>query len=147
MVLSLLLLFATVSAQETSYNYYAFAVQNWCGGYNIHGLWPQYNTSAYPSWCPGSPYQNVTDPLLPRMNSSWNVECTTSNQDFWSHEWDKHGTCVSRQTGLSEDQYFTTALNVFDSFKNRSSWTCGASSDCIIACLDLKFQLIPCNSF
>ena len=46
------------------------------------------------------------DHLWPNVKSS---EPSKAHYSFWEHEWTKHGTC----TGLSQDEYFDTALKHF----------------------------------
>ncbi|KAE8229992.1 hypothetical protein CF326_g5018 [Tilletia indica] len=71
--------------------------------WTIHGLWPDYCNGTYPANCDPSradlqPLQvlrdaNETD-LISYMNEFW-VSDRGSTPDFWSHEWSKHGVCVS----------------------------------------------------
>jgi ribonuclease T2 len=141
----LILLLLAVATPVKPYDYYAFAVQNWCNNdYDIHGLWPQYNNGTYPAFCNDAKYQEVAGTLFDNMTVYWNSECnddTLDNQNFWAHEWSKHGTC----TNLNETTYFNKALDLFHSLNN-STWTCGQSTDCIVACFDLNFQNILCPS-
>jgi ribonuclease T2 len=86
----------------------------WKQNFTIHGLWPQYVTSGYPSTCTTEPF----DPNIPidigldYMIERWpDVQYdvnTPSYDSFWEHEWTKHGTC----SGLSQRDYFTTALSL-----------------------------------
>lgn len=64
-----------LSAMITTYDYYAFAVQDWCstGTFQIHGLWPQNNDGTYPSWCQGQAYVPVSGPLFDIMTTNWNA--------------------------------------------------------------------------
>ena len=45
-----------------------------------------------------------------KMLFKWWPSCegSDSNEDFWSHEWEKHGTC----SGLDMATYFETALKL-----------------------------------
>ena len=130
-----------------SYNYYSFAVQSWCDieSYYIHGLWAQYNTTDYPSWCNGSKYQQIEGNLLLEMNKSWNASCPYSNgsQELWEHEWNKHGTCVQLQTNMTQNTYFQKAIDIYNSLIN-TGWSCGQTSNCIVACYDLDWNFIEC---
>ena len=86
----------------------------WNTNLTIHGLWPQYNTTGYPSACSTEPF----DPAVPEsigmtnMIQYWtNVQSTETSADydsFWEHEWSKHGTC----TGLSQHDYFNNAIKL-----------------------------------
>ena len=88
-----------IISQQQSYNYEVFALHrchhslNW----TIHGMWPEFNKSSWPSYCHHNSL-NMTqlEPLIARLNQDWldcycqkNQTCT----EFWSHEWTKHGTC------------------------------------------------------
>ncbi|KAK4399806.1 Ribonuclease 3 [Sesamum angolense] len=84
--------------------------------FTIHGLWPNYNNGSYPSSCnKKSPYDGtkVSD-LLSRLEVSWaTLACPTNNgTKFWSHEWEKHGTCS--ESVLDQHSYFEATLNIKD---------------------------------
>jgi ribonuclease T2 len=86
----------------------------WTTNFTIHGLWPQYNTSGYPSFCSTEPF----DPSIPdsigmnTMIQYWpDVQYEVSSpyyMSFWEHEWTKHGTC----SGLSQYDYFNQAIEL-----------------------------------
>ncbi|KAJ2957827.1 hypothetical protein NQZ79_g6526 [Umbelopsis isabellina] len=72
--------------------------------YTIHGTWSDHCTGGtWDQFCdPAREYTNVTQilqglgefELLQEMNNVWgNSEGLVD--DFWSHEWSKHGTCFS----------------------------------------------------
>ncbi|KXN71522.1 ribonuclease T2 [Conidiobolus coronatus NRRL 28638] len=71
--------------------------------WTIHGLWPNNCDGSYgPSnGCDNDRnYDNMADivavdsALESKMNTYW-PSYKGNNPDFWSHEWNKHGTCVS----------------------------------------------------
>ncbi|KAK0547195.1 Ribonuclease T2-like [Tilletia horrida] len=71
--------------------------------WTIHGLWPDYCNGSYPANCDPSraslqPLQVLRDAgevdLISYMNEFW-VSNMGSTPNFWSHEWSKHGVCVS----------------------------------------------------
>ncbi|KAK9766914.1 hypothetical protein K7432_003631 [Basidiobolus ranarum] len=72
--------------------------------FTIHGLWPNSCNGSYaPSTgCdPSRKYSNVgkiveqqNTTLYQEMNTYW-VSYNGDNSGFWTHEWDKHGTCVT----------------------------------------------------
>jgi ribonuclease T2 len=86
----------------------------WTTNFTIHGLWPQYNTTGYPSFCSDEPF----DPAIPEligmntMTTYWPDvqydETSPSYDSFWEHEWTKHGTC----SGLSQYDYFNKAIQL-----------------------------------
>ncbi|MED6130503.1 Ribonuclease pancreatic beta-type [Stylosanthes scabra] len=82
--------------------------------FGIHGLWPNYNDGSYPSNCDSSnPFQQsqVSD-LISTMQKEWpTLACPSGNGiQFWTHEWDKHGTCS--ESILNQHDYFAAALNL-----------------------------------
>jgi ribonuclease I len=69
----------------------------WKTDFTLHGLWPQYATGGYPQYCTTEPF----DPAIPNeigystMTEYWpnvqQAEGTSEYDDFWDHEWTKHG--------------------------------------------------------
>jgi len=84
----------------------------WKQNLTIHGLWPQYTTSGYPSFCSTEPFDTKIPAQIGEttMVQYWpDVQYTVdspSYDSFWEHEWTKHGTC----SGLSQTQYFNNAI-------------------------------------
>ncbi|KAI8328358.1 RNase Sy [Chlamydoabsidia padenii] len=86
-------------------------VQQWVQNYGpddsftLHGLWPDTCSGGQTgnSGCDSSrQYTNLdsilegNDTLYSDMKTYWpSYKGVSNNIDFWSHEWDKHGTCVS----------------------------------------------------
>ncbi|KAF8016445.1 hypothetical protein BT93_H1840 [Corymbia citriodora subsp. variegata] len=123
-------LLALVASQRFDFFYF---VQQWPGSYcntkqpccyptpakpaadfGIHGLKPYYNNGSYPSNCdPNSPFNpsKISD-LESSMQKNWpSLACPSNNgQAFWSHEWEKHGTCS--KSVLDEHAYFKAALEL-----------------------------------
>ena len=102
MVLSAIL--ATSAAASSSY---VLAMQKCAGAseFTLHGLWPVAES------CPGKPFSDaLVKDLLQEMKVDW-LSCPEKggdNEGFWSHEWQKHGTC----SGLSEHDFFAAALEL-----------------------------------
>ncbi|ORX73003.1 ribonuclease T2 [Linderina pennispora] len=85
-------------------------VQQWYNGlgpadqYTLHGLWPDTCTGGLTpsSGCDasrvysnvGTIIQNYNPTLYNQMSMYW-PSYTGDNNSFWSHEWSKHGTCVT----------------------------------------------------
>ncbi|ORX47950.1 ribonuclease T2 [Hesseltinella vesiculosa] len=73
--------------------------------WTIHGLWSDYCNGSYPTNCdPSRQFTNITEVLVAKrafrlmqeMNNVWPNSAGTGHvDDFWSHEWGKHGTCMS----------------------------------------------------
>lgn len=137
---------AATEVANKNYSYYMLEAQNWCGeGYMIHGLWPQYNSTAYPSWCKNITYTEPTGNLHDLMDNYWktcNIPNFSDSSALWQHEWQKHGSCVNQQTGMEEDEYFSTALNLFMHNTDRLKKCIG--QDCTVGCFDLDFNLRDC---
>eukprot|EP00605_Chrysophyceae_sp_TOSAG23-4_P000863 GSChrysophyteH1.ASY1.ANO1.954.1 assembled CDS len=97
----------------------------WTNHFTLHGLWPQYTDDGYPHDCTNEKF----DPKAPEavgmndMYQYWpNVQANPSDSDyddFWTHEWTKHGTC----SGLSQVGYFNTTINLAKSFGTPSIFT------------------------
>lgn len=102
----------------------------WSTHFTVHGLWPQYTTSGYPSYCSTEAF-NSTIPVeigWDTMTQYWpDVKYTETNDQydsFWEHEWDKHGTC----SGLTQENYFQDAINLIESFGTPSVLSAAAGS-------------------
>jgi ribonuclease I len=133
-------LFSVTSA----YNYYMLAMQDWCQGYQIHGLWPQYNATSWPENCGGPAYEEITNQtLLEEMNAEW-ANCNQPPSSLWSHEWNKHMTCIVKQY---PGKYTQTSLFqlVLDLFRETpvAEYCNNGVSDCY-TCYNLDFQRINC---
>ncbi|KAJ5490776.1 Ribonuclease T2 [Penicillium diatomitis] len=71
--------------------------------WTIHGLWPDNCDGSYQSSCdPSRAYTNISDILLSQgrddllsyMQNYW-VDINGDNENFWAHEWGRHGTCIN----------------------------------------------------
>ncbi|KAN0031617.1 hypothetical protein ACTFIV_005482 [Dictyostelium citrinum] len=73
--------------------------------FTIHGLWPENQDGSYPSFCSG-PSFNVKDieNLENQLNIDW-ISLTEANEDFWSSEFSKHGTCAIESDSLVNGTY------------------------------------------
>jgi len=82
--------------------------------YTIHGLWPQYINTGYPSSCTTELFDTTIPEQIGEstMIQYWpDVQYTTDDpqyDSFWIHEWSKHGTC----SGLTQLQYFNEAIQL-----------------------------------
>ncbi|GAA0174692.1 endoribonuclease [Lithospermum erythrorhizon] len=82
--------------------------------FSIHGLWPNNNDGTWPSNCDRKNTfdESEIDDLVSRMEKDWpSFSCPSSDGiKFWTHEWEKHGTCA--ESILDMRSYFETALDL-----------------------------------
>lgn len=100
--------------------------------WTIHGLWPDHCDGTFDSSCdPARAYTNITailtaagqTTLLSYMNTYWkNDPADGTDEAFWEHEWEKHGTCISTLEPSCYTNYvpqeevvdfFNTVVNLF----------------------------------
>eukprot|EP00638_Chattonella_subsalsa_P018001 CAMPEP_0117893682 /NCGR_PEP_ID=MMETSP0950-20121206/25476_1 /TAXON_ID=44440 /ORGANISM="Chattonella subsalsa, Strain CCMP2191" /LENGTH=532 /DNA_ID=CAMNT_0005753997 /DNA_START=67 /DNA_END=1665 /DNA_ORIENTATION=+ len=91
----------------------------WKENLTVHGLWPQNLDGSYPCSCEGDPfYPGVIATVgMTWMVNDWpNVKDAQPNdpayEDFWQHEWDKHGVCSQ----LDQATYFESTLLKLEEF-------------------------------
>ncbi|XP_039034722.1 ribonuclease 1-like [Hibiscus syriacus] len=93
--------------------------------FSIHGLWPNYINGSYPQNCdPSNPFnESEISDLISSMRMNWpSLACpSSSGESFWSHEWEKHGTCS--ESVLDQHTYFRTALSLRQQTKFLQSLT------------------------
>jgi len=100
-----------IKKNDTDKFYYLSLIKE-TGGWSIHGLWPQYNKNQYPTFCKEVNFDiNKLEPILKDLNEKWYSE-DNKNENFWKHEWEKHGSCMF--TELDELEYFEKTLELFD---------------------------------
>ncbi|KZT72874.1 ribonuclease T2 [Daedalea quercina L-15889] len=98
--------------------------------WTIHGMWPNYCDGEYPEDCDSSrDYDDITSLLqdqgatdtLDYMNTYW-LSDDESDEKFWEHEWDTHGTCYTTlqtscfsdyETGEDAVTFFETVVTLF----------------------------------
>ena len=91
----------------------------WLNHFTLHGLWPQYITTGYPSYCTTESYNSsIPDAIgFDTMIQFWpdvKYDTTSSSYDsFWEHEWTKHGTCST----LTQYNYFNDAIQLIERFQ------------------------------
>lgn len=108
--------------------------------WSIHGLWPDYSNGSYPQFCHFDNHCNeaictksvqechlnisnyiTTSDLLYDMNQYWCSVDLSMNNNFWCHEWCKHGCCIKN---LTISQYFEKGINLFKSLSSYSKFVC-----------------------
>lgn len=99
--------------------------------WTLHGLWPDNCDGTYDQYCQMTPrYDNITEvlehygqhELLRFMDRYW-LANSGPNHRLWSHEFNKHGTCINTLApscygeahagGIEVVDYFTRALALF----------------------------------
>jgi ribonuclease I len=99
---------------------YVLALQHSCGFESIHGLWPDPESSCTSCTSEVFSTSKLSSSTLSGMNKYWPTCQSGTNEDFWSHEWSKHGTC----TGMTQDAYFSKGLSLYSSYNTKCSSTC-----------------------
>lgn len=123
---------AILSTAKQDFDFFYFVLQ-WPGSYcdtrrsccypstgkpaadfGIHGLWPNNNDGSWPSNCdPDSEFDSSKiDDLMEDIRTHWPTLSCPSNDGtkFWTHEWEKHGTCS--ESALDQHAYFKSALTL-----------------------------------
>jgi ribonuclease I len=92
-------------------------IKNLNKNFNLHGLWPNYYDSSYPSYCSknnldiGYINKNKNDFLI-----NWGTFNNKLEFSFFAHEWYKHGTC-SNSTYINDSKsYFENALSLEEEY-------------------------------
>ena len=77
---------------EACYNDGVANCLNFTQNVTIHGIWPSSYNGSDPSYCTN---QTLTESdissIEDQLNQNWKSYSSTSNFDFWTHEWEKHG--------------------------------------------------------
>lgn len=88
--------------------------------WSIHGIWPTKYHVIGPLYCNSSFPFDITavQPLESELEVKWiDVMKGTKHHAFWTHEWEKHGTCAAVLEPLnSEYKYFKKGLDLFDEY-------------------------------
>ena len=117
--------------QGTSYPGCSDPQSFWNTHFTLHGLWPQYTTTGYPSYCSTEEFDDSIPNTIgwSTMTQYWpDVKYDESSSDydsFWSYEWDKHGTCA----GLEQLDYFNDAISLIEQFGTPSILTSAAGTN------------------
>ena len=68
---------------HNSKNFYYLSLINSNGSWHIHGLWPQYSTNSYPTFCKQVNFDvNKLTPIISDLNLYWYSD-EEKNNDFW----------------------------------------------------------------
>ncbi|KAH0550242.1 hypothetical protein KQX54_018327 [Cotesia glomerata] len=86
---------------------------------SIHGLWPLLIVGKSPESCNCSTKFNSNEikTLISELNAKWtNIE-KGSGENFWQHEYEKHGSCASSIEALNTQyKYFDQGLKLFEKY-------------------------------
>jgi ribonuclease I len=135
------LLLTLITVQIThayNFTYFDLALKQ-CDRYSqwsIHGFWPEYNQTSWPQFCDPSRYKDFKPATIAAfrdlMDKYWyvcNYEYIMENWAFWTHEWQKHGTCQP----LPPAVYFRRTIDIFlDVQKNKWHGCCLRGTECLI---------------
>ncbi|XP_024363792.2 ribonuclease 1 [Physcomitrium patens] len=114
---------------------FLFFVQQWPGSYcdsrqgccfpvtgepgpyfGIHGLWPNRDDGTYPATCSNEAFDpSLLADVIDNLNKNWGTLACNSkrgNEDFWEHEWSKHGTC----SGFTQREYFQNSVDLYNDY-------------------------------
>nr|CAH8822225.1 unnamed protein product [Trichobilharzia regenti] len=83
--------------------------------FNIHGLWPTIWPNGSPTNCSRSDFNvKSIEPIYKDLQTQWaNLEDFDDPEDFWKHEWNKHGVCSVHSAVISNElDYFNTSLAI-----------------------------------
>jgi len=84
--------------------------------WTVHGIWPTQNYTIGPLFCNKSVHFdfNALTPILNELKLHWtNVRANTELDNFWYHEWTKHGTCAMQLEVVdTEYKYFNKGLEL-----------------------------------
>ncbi|KAK2948454.1 putative Ribonuclease [Blattamonas nauphoetae] len=79
--------------------------------FSLHGLWPNFNASSYPSNCNNSyPFNMKEIEGIPDLAKQW-FSNVNSDEYFYDHEWTKHGTCATDILPTIRD-YFSKSIEL-----------------------------------
>ena len=115
----------------TAFRYYDLALQkcNESTPLTIHGLWPQYTRNTWPQYCGKINFtESDLAPIREALDRSWySCKGPEANLDFWTHEIEKHYSCVFVD-GLAVVQYMNITLNLYERYR----YSCGDEDCCMI---------------
>ena len=90
--------------------------------YHVHGLWPQWLNGCSTDGTQTlerSEFKGINKKLYLRMLENWpTCKKGSTNENFWNHEWQKHGSC---SRGLTRMEYFSTTLALAEKYRSLCS--------------------------
>ena len=121
--------------------YYYLSLKKDKETYTIHGLWPQYSKTSYPKFCKKVNFSiDSLEPIIEELNKKWDSS-KESNDEFWKHEYTKHGSCMFIE--LTELEYFQKTLYLYNYvISNNILDNYDKNLNQILIPFDLNFKLI-----
>ena len=93
--------------------YYLSLIREQDGIFSIHGLWPQSTIDSYPEYCKKVKFDiTKLNSIIVELGFFW-YSTEEKNEDFWKHEWEKHGSCAWEP--MTELDYFSQTLRLYHS--------------------------------
>lgn len=84
--------------------------------WTVHGIWPTRYGEKSPQYCDNSKKFDFSKlkPILGKLEAHWtNVHANTPEDDFWRHEWEKHGTCAMQLPPMDDElKYFEEGVTL-----------------------------------
>ena len=97
---------------EKQKGFYYLSLLKESNGWSIHGLWPQTTETEYPTYCRTVEFDiKKLDSIIDELNRFW-YSTEEKNEEFWKHEWQKHGSCMYNK--CDEFYYFDKALQLYN---------------------------------
>jgi ribonuclease T2 len=111
-------------------------------GMTIHGLWPSLKSGKMLNPCTtGVTITDDGSELFTKMRQYW-PSFAKSNEEFWEHEYNKHGYCMVEEYGWDDyEEYFNFVIDlhlktyeklIINAFPNSSDTTTTVSYDTMI---------------
>ena len=140
-------------------------VEQWPGtlefnapGFTLHGLWPSRvgaNVANYPCQCTNETFDiSKVQSIVPELNKFWPSD-EGENSVFWTHEYEKHGTCAEQLDALNNElNFFQGTLNLREKVDTEGTLAKGGVSPSFTKTVSLsamnaalpKTAIIKCNA-
>jgi ribonuclease T2 len=118
--------------------------------FTLHGLWPNNNDGSYPSYCNSNAF-DITQltSIQTELDDYWPDLYSADSTSFWSHEWDKHGTCAQSLPALSTElDFFSQTLNLRAQYDLYTAlWNAGIKPDPSNTYTSSQFSTAISNAF
>ena len=102
--------------------------------WSIHGLWMDYSNGTWPQYCSHMNFEPLPEYTHAVMNEQWYSCGETTNHDFWSHELEKHGSCIRDliDPWLTSTDYFNITIVFFQMMLPHLEYLCKKGLECYI---------------